>query len=163
MRPVPTLATVLHARGFATGAFVGAFPLDARFGLARGFDVYSDRMPRGSDGRVLNERPGEAVAAEAVAWMQAHASERLPALDARVRTARSVQDPADAHLRCSIASSDDISTADRAVGRVLDALGAAAASTLVVSWPAITAKPSASTVRCLIASSCKARRFVCHC
>ena len=37
---VPTLATALHERGFKTAAFVGAFPLDHRFGLDRGFDVY---------------------------------------------------------------------------------------------------------------------------
>src|SRR5262249_29653997 len=37
---IPTLATWLKARGYATGAFIGGFPLDARFGLARGFDEY---------------------------------------------------------------------------------------------------------------------------
>ena len=40
---LPTLATVLKAAGYRTGAFVGAFVLDARFGLDRGFDVYDDR------------------------------------------------------------------------------------------------------------------------
>ena len=39
---IDTLATLLKARGYATGAFVSAFPLDARFGLDRGFDVYDD-------------------------------------------------------------------------------------------------------------------------
>jgi hypothetical protein len=33
----------LKAHGYRTGAFVSAFPLDVRFGLARGFDVYDDR------------------------------------------------------------------------------------------------------------------------
>jgi hypothetical protein len=37
-----TLATLLKARGYRTGAFVSAFPLDVRFGLGRGFDVYDD-------------------------------------------------------------------------------------------------------------------------
>ena len=37
-----TLATMLKERGYRTGAFVSAFPLDSRFGLARGFDVYDD-------------------------------------------------------------------------------------------------------------------------
>src|SRR6476661_7547322 len=40
---IPTLATVLHDAGYRTGAFIGAFVLDARFGLNRGFDVYDDR------------------------------------------------------------------------------------------------------------------------
>jgi arylsulfatase A-like enzyme len=43
----PTLAGQLHAVGYRTGAFVGAFVLDARFGLSRGFDVYDDKV--GSD------------------------------------------------------------------------------------------------------------------
>ena len=41
---VPTLATILHDAGYRTGAFVGAFVLDARFGLSRGFDSYDDRV-----------------------------------------------------------------------------------------------------------------------
>ena len=48
-RRFPTLATVLHGAGYATGAFVGAFPLDSQFGLDRGFDVYDDRYPEGSN------------------------------------------------------------------------------------------------------------------
>ena len=44
----PTLATVLHGAGYATGAFVGAFPLDSQFGLNRGFDVYDDHYPKGA-------------------------------------------------------------------------------------------------------------------
>jgi len=42
---VPTLATLLKEAGYRTGAFVGAFVLDARFGLNRGFDAYDDRYP----------------------------------------------------------------------------------------------------------------------
>lgn len=39
---IDTLATLLKAHGYRTGAFVSAFPLDSRFGLDRGFDVYDD-------------------------------------------------------------------------------------------------------------------------
>src|SRR5262245_58777773 len=35
---VPTLASVLKSAGYRTAAFVGAFVLDARFGLNAGFD-----------------------------------------------------------------------------------------------------------------------------
>jgi arylsulfatase A-like enzyme len=45
---VPTLATLLKAKGYATAAFIGAFPLDSRFGLARGFDVYDQSFPQGA-------------------------------------------------------------------------------------------------------------------
>ncbi|HYO16070.1 MAG TPA: sulfatase-like hydrolase/transferase [Thermoanaerobaculia bacterium] len=70
---VPTLATLLQEAGYATGAFVAAYPLDARFGLNRGFDVYDDRFPRGSDPDefVIAERRGDQVVAPALAWWNA--------------------------------------------------------------------------------------------
>jgi len=43
----PTLAGVLTRAGYRTGAFVGAFVLDARFGLDRGFAEYDDHLPHG--------------------------------------------------------------------------------------------------------------------
>jgi arylsulfatase A-like enzyme/Flp pilus assembly protein TadD len=69
---VPTLATVLHGAGFATGAFVGAFPLDSQFGLNRGFDVYDDHYPKGSheDEFMMAERRGDEVVRLALAWWQ---------------------------------------------------------------------------------------------
>ncbi|HVR11481.1 MAG TPA: sulfatase-like hydrolase/transferase, partial [Thermoanaerobaculia bacterium] len=69
---VPTLATVLHAAGYATGAFVGAYPLDSWFGLNRGFDVYDDHYPKGShpDQFLFAERKGDQVVAPALAWWQ---------------------------------------------------------------------------------------------
>ncbi|HTO86425.1 MAG TPA: sulfatase-like hydrolase/transferase [Thermoanaerobaculia bacterium] len=67
---VPTLATLLRARGYATGAFVGGFPLDSRFGLNRDFDVYDDRYPKGGSGLEfeISERPAAAVIAAAEKW-----------------------------------------------------------------------------------------------
>ncbi|RPJ57098.1 MAG: hypothetical protein EHM24_29815, partial [Acidobacteria bacterium] len=68
----PTLATWLHGRGYATGAFVGAFPLDARFGLGAGFDTYDDRYP--SAGRaselLMPERPADQVVEAATGWIR---------------------------------------------------------------------------------------------
>jgi arylsulfatase A-like enzyme/Flp pilus assembly protein TadD len=67
---VPTLATVLHAAGYATGAFVGAYPLDSQFGLNHGFDVYDDHYPKGgnADQFLFAERKGDKVVAPALAW-----------------------------------------------------------------------------------------------
>src|SRR6185503_2994896 len=45
-----TLATVLGRRGYRTAAFVSAFVLDRRYGLARGFQTYDDRTDPGADG-----------------------------------------------------------------------------------------------------------------
>lgn len=68
---VPTLATVLKAAGYRTGAFVGAFVLDARYGLARGFDEYDDRLRGAGDDRsfAYAERPGADVVQAAGDWI----------------------------------------------------------------------------------------------
>ena len=69
-----TLATQLSAAGYRTGAFVGAFVLDHRFGLDRGFDVYDDeieRDPVATEGGGLEaERPGSVVVDRALAWLE---------------------------------------------------------------------------------------------
>jgi len=67
----PTIATMLKAAGYHTAAFVGAFVLDARFGLTRGFDLYDDYYGEGTTpGRVeVVERRAEKVTAPAAAWI----------------------------------------------------------------------------------------------
>ena len=67
-----TVAERLHDQGYATGAFVAAFPLDARFGLNQGFDVYDDNYGKGS-AKVqftIQERRASAVLEPAVRWWQ---------------------------------------------------------------------------------------------
>lgn len=66
-----TLATKLKAQGFATGAFVGGFPLTKRFGLTPGFDVYDDQMPelRGDATFSMPERRADEVVSRAVSWI----------------------------------------------------------------------------------------------
>jgi tetratricopeptide (TPR) repeat protein len=66
----PTAATLLKARGFSTGAFIGGFPLDRRFGLGVGFDVYDDNLGKGvrtADGE--RERRADVVVASALDWI----------------------------------------------------------------------------------------------
>ncbi|HEX7138193.1 MAG TPA: sulfatase, partial [Vicinamibacterales bacterium] len=65
----PTLAKALKAAGYRTGAFVGAFVLDARFGLNAGFDVYDDRMTSTGGAPEVVQRPAEQVLAPAAAWI----------------------------------------------------------------------------------------------
>ncbi|MGH9368559.1 MAG: tetratricopeptide repeat protein [Thermoanaerobaculia bacterium] len=69
---IPTLATLLGTKGYATGAFVGAFPLDSRFGLNSGFETYDDRYPRGKSKLdfEMAERPGTEVVAAASKWWE---------------------------------------------------------------------------------------------
>ena len=66
----PTLAAMLHTAGYATGAFVSAFPLDSRFGLNAGFDVYDDKYREGSNPLdfVVQERPAEETLTAARGW-----------------------------------------------------------------------------------------------
>lgn len=65
------MATRLRAAGHEAGAFVGAFPLDSRFGLDAGFAVYNDRV--GATGQssdfLIAERPAETVVSAALQWL----------------------------------------------------------------------------------------------
>ena len=65
----PTLAATLRAAGYRTAAFVGAFVLDARFGLNAGFDRYDDRMVGASTEIDVVQRTAEQVLAPAAEWL----------------------------------------------------------------------------------------------
>jgi arylsulfatase A-like enzyme/Tfp pilus assembly protein PilF len=65
----PTLATMLKAAGYRTGAFVSAFTLDSRFGLDQGFDVYDDRFDSPAGPLALPERHGPETVAAALRWL----------------------------------------------------------------------------------------------
>lgn len=67
-----TLAETLAARSYRTGAFVGAFVLDSRWGLDQGFERYFDDFDFESFDDVslgLVSRRGDEVVSEALAWM----------------------------------------------------------------------------------------------
>ena len=72
----PTIARVLHDGGYRTGAFVGAYVLDRRFGLADGFDLYDDRVQRDQSGsqQLEAQRRGDAVVDAALKWLSASAA-----------------------------------------------------------------------------------------
>jgi choline-sulfatase len=69
---VPTLAEAVRGRGYATGAFIGGYPLQASSGLSRGFDRYDDEFLRKA-GAI--ERPADAVVDVALGWIESHRSE----------------------------------------------------------------------------------------
>ncbi|MFO7694689.1 MAG: sulfatase-like hydrolase/transferase [Vicinamibacterales bacterium] len=59
----PVLAERLKGAGYRTAAVVASFVLARRFGLARGFDVYDDRLPQGRQDRTAAEVTDAALAA----------------------------------------------------------------------------------------------------
>jgi arylsulfatase A-like enzyme len=66
-----TLAEHLKASGYSTAAFIGGFPLDARFGLNQGFEVYDDDFkPNGSSKMAPGERQAAEVVSHAIAWIR---------------------------------------------------------------------------------------------
>ena len=131
----PTLAEAFQKAGAATGAFVGAFPLDRRFGLIKGFQTYGDSMPRGPDGHVANERPGRAVVDEALGWLDQHRHERfflwVHLFDPHAPYGNPA-DPAQARRPASVRYDEDVTEADAQAGRLIDALGADRSRTLIV-------------------------------
>lgn len=67
-----TVAEMLKGAGYRTGAFVGAFVLDSRFGLAQGFDHYDDELPEENpiSKNFYAERRAEEVVQRALSWIQ---------------------------------------------------------------------------------------------
>ncbi len=68
-----TLADTLGEQGYRTGAFVGAFVLDSRWGLAQGFERYVDDFDLAkydmSVGLDAAQRPGNEVVRSAIDWL----------------------------------------------------------------------------------------------
>jgi arylsulfatase A-like enzyme/Tfp pilus assembly protein PilF len=68
-----TLAEVLKTNGYSTGAFVGAFVLDSRWGLDQGFDYYYDNFDLTKYKSISLDsvqRRGDEVLAEACKWLE---------------------------------------------------------------------------------------------
>ncbi len=66
-----TLAEYLQKNGYETGAFVGAYLLDHRFGLSQGFKTYDDNYSRPHGQKLANlERPAEEVVGRAMDWLR---------------------------------------------------------------------------------------------
>ena len=124
----PTLATALHDGGYLTAAFVSAFVLDRRYGLARGFDEYDDRLGDSAptqSARGEMERRGDHTARAAGDWLSANARDSRPLF-----VWMHLYDPHDPYdppspLREAFADrlyDGEIAAVDEAIGAVLDRL-----------------------------------------
>jgi arylsulfatase A-like enzyme/Flp pilus assembly protein TadD len=77
---VPTVATRLKAKGYVTGAFVGAYVLDSRYGLAHDFDVYTE-LYRHLDEQLefnIQQAKAEDVVKAALVWFQSQKATGKP-------------------------------------------------------------------------------------
>lgn len=134
-----TLASVLKKNDVATGAFVGAFVLDAKWGLDQGFDTYYDKFDvskykSASLGDVA--RRADEVVDNAMPWLEGHAGGRFFAwlhfYDAH--TPYDPPEPFKSRFR-SNPYAGEIAFVDQQVGRVLqwlDAKGLADRTIVVV-------------------------------
>jgi arylsulfatase A-like enzyme/Flp pilus assembly protein TadD len=126
---VPTLATRLQADGYATGAFVSAYVLDRRFGLARGFAVYDDRIARNTSGASVLEsrRGGGEVVDAARAWLASGSGPFL--LWAHLYDAHAPYQPPSPYREAHAGQPYDgaVAFVDACVGKLLEAVQARAA------------------------------------
>jgi arylsulfatase A-like enzyme/tetratricopeptide (TPR) repeat protein len=68
-----TLAEAFSKNGYQTGAFVGAFVLDGRWGLNQGFDHYDDQFDLKKFKKLdlgLVQRPGNEIVDAALVWLE---------------------------------------------------------------------------------------------
>ena len=125
----------MKTAGYETAAFVGAFVLDRRFGLAQGFDTYDDQIPRDPNAteRLEAERPASAVVDRALAWFERPrlsprpqpqvASPLLP-VDPPLRSPRAIQSADEFRARTRTPYDGEIAFADAQIARVFEWLRA---------------------------------------
>ncbi len=133
-----TLAEILRERGFATAAVVGALPLDERFGLGQGFDLYDGDFQGGDQARgvwlghsfAVFQRDAREVTERALAWLAerdgpwflfVHYFDPHAPYDAPAPFSERFADPYDA----------EIAYADHHLGRLLDTVAGRGEGTLV--------------------------------
>ncbi len=114
--------------GYRTAAFVSAFPLDRRFGFDRGFDVYDDHLPKGTDSRRTPyvERFADATTDAVLRWLEAPAEGAPRPFFLWVHyydPHAPYEPPGDLAVRFRTAPYDgEVAFADRQLGRLLHAL-----------------------------------------
>lgn len=121
-----TMAEWLKRHGYATAAFIGAFPLDKRFGLAQGFDVYDQQYAVRSPRRIFfAERKAEAVVDAALAWLARQTGDRPWFLWVHLFDPHQPYDPPAAYRTGPWAQDPyggEVAYTDDQVGRLLDEL-----------------------------------------
>ena len=121
----PTLATRLQRRGYATAAFVGAYPVAAAFGFNQGFDTFDEEFHESTPEDNGAERRANEVADGALRWLSARSSGPFFAWLHFYDPHAPYDPPPPYRERFAGRPYDgEIAFADAQIGRVLDALRA---------------------------------------
>jgi len=117
-----TLAEILAAAGYATGAFLGAEVLHARHGLDQGFAVYDDEIadPGASPFAYYAERSGEQVVGAASRWLDAQGEGPVFAWVHLFDPHAPYRPPEPERSRHRSGYDGEIAYVDRVVGQLLD-------------------------------------------
>jgi Flp pilus assembly protein TadD len=131
---VTTLAEHMVEAGYRTGAFVSAFVLDRRFGLARGFAAYEDDVMSQEADQTLASVRGGVTMDRALAWLRAD-DPRPVFLWVHLYDPHYPYEPPEPFASRFKASpyEGEIAYADDQVGRLLDALAARGRPALVAA------------------------------
>jgi arylsulfatase A-like enzyme/tetratricopeptide (TPR) repeat protein len=133
--PSPTtLAEVFRGAGYRTAAFVSGFPLDHRYGLARGFETYDDQLPHGRDARrsPYVERGAAETSRRAMEWIRSASAPWLAWVHYFDPHAP-YEPPGDLAARFASSPYDgEIAAVDRELGRLLAAAEARPGGTVVL-------------------------------
>lgn len=123
----PTIASVTHAAGFATAAFVGSSVLNRRFGFSNGFTTYDDNMGKGiveaNLPGVFPERRANVVTDRAIDWLKSNDNKNF-FLWCHYYDPHAPYEPPEPykHLYANDPYSGEIAYTDSQVGRLFDYL-----------------------------------------
>src|SRR6185369_8621879 len=123
----PTLASISHDNGLATGAFVGSRVLAKQFGLANGFTSYDDNMGNQTEEDnlpgVFAERRAARVTERALEWLKENRQKRF-FLWAHYFDPHAPYDPPEPYKQTYTGDpySGEIAYTDEQVGRLLAGL-----------------------------------------
>ena len=167
----PRPAAVLLRRrfrdaGYQTGAFVGAYVLDRRFGLADGFDTYDDRI-RTTRTRARGSRPNDREGKSSMRRSAGSSQARSPFfLWVHLYDPHAPYEPPAEYLSKAGGNAYDgeVAYADAQAGRLFEALTSRGLTTshLRSRLPAITVKAWAITASRRTACSRTTRRCACR-
>ncbi len=122
-RAHPTLAALLKAHGYATGAAVSAFVLRAATGLGDSFDFYDDRIATGGQGALGEvQRPGAETARRLLDWWKGQGSGKAFLFLHLYEPHAPYEPPPSFAGRFASAYDGEIAAADAVVGQFLDRL-----------------------------------------